>query len=317
MPSEQSPASNARPTGRGSTAKGQPPAVSGGVRGLLGLSMRESGLVPTVPLTAPPRGHHYGQPPLPGNEEEADTFREPARDELIDAAGRAGADPQSDFPSLPGHRASSRRAIPGTPADRHSSPTAMSVEQREHTSFVIPGVSTHRTEFAAVFQKSDTPSFTQPEESQEPRPDKTAPMHPPVSLPRTSETAVFGTEFFSRLEHFVIEGTKARKELETRQPSMMALSSSLVEQMSVPNGAKGEIDVVRRLAELQRVVSELAATVSSQTEQNRQESQLQSRQQKTSASQRMVIVKRLEGPPTGTPAFWDRSRLGRSYFRTR
>jgi hypothetical protein len=69
MPSEQSPAGDARPTDRGATAKGQPPAVTGGVRGLLGLPMRESGLVRTAPLIAPPREHHYGQPPLPGNEE--------------------------------------------------------------------------------------------------------------------------------------------------------------------------------------------------------------------------------------------------------
>src|SRR4249919_2720393 len=150
MPSEQSPPSNARPTRTGSTEKGLHPSSTGGVRGLLGLPMRESGLQPTASLTAP-RGHHSGQPPLPASGENDESLREIARDEeLIEAGGSAGTDPESDFSgSLPHDVASAPSAIPENPADPRSTPSAMSAEHREQTSFLIPGVSTQRTEFAA------------------------------------------------------------------------------------------------------------------------------------------------------------------------
>jgi hypothetical protein len=318
MPSEQSPSSNARPTRTWSAAKGQHPPMIGGVRGLLGLPMRESGLLPTAPLTAPPRGHHYGQPPLSESEENEESFREIARDEeLIEAGGSAGADPQSDFPgSLPHDGASFPRAIPENPADGRRAPAAISVEHREHTSFVIPGVSTHRTEFMALSHTSDTTKVTQPEESQEPGPDKMAPMHAHVSLPHPRETAMFDGEFLSRLEHLAIEGAKARNDSETQRRSVMGLSPSPVEQMGISNGQQGDTDVARRLAQLQRVVSDLAATVSSQAARSRDESQIQSRDQKKPPLQRTVIIKHSDGSSATPRAFWERSRLGRFFLKT-
>ena len=106
------------PLAQGSAEKGKHPPITGGVRGLLGLPMRESGLQPTASLTAPLRGHHYGQPPLPASEENDESFREIALDEeLIEAGGSAGADPQSDFPgSLPRDDASFPRATPRKPS---------------------------------------------------------------------------------------------------------------------------------------------------------------------------------------------------------
>src|SRR5215831_4667984 len=103
MPSEQSPLNNSSPARKGSSEKGQHPPITGGVRGLLGLPIRASGVWSTTPLTAPPRGHHYGQPPLPASEE------------------GGSADPQSDFPhALLRDGASLPRAIPENPADTRS-----------------------------------------------------------------------------------------------------------------------------------------------------------------------------------------------------
>src|SRR5215813_8046452 len=97
MPSEQSPPRNSSPARKGSSEKGQHPPITGGVRGLLGLPMRESGFLSTVPLTAP-REHHYGQAPLPESEENEERFRKLAADEeLIEAGSSTDADPQSKF----------------------------------------------------------------------------------------------------------------------------------------------------------------------------------------------------------------------------
>jgi hypothetical protein len=317
MSSEQFPSSNARPSRTASAEREQHSPVTGGVRGLLGLRMLQSGPLPTAPLTAPPRRHHYGQSPLPESEENDESSREVARDEeLIEAGDSASADPRSDFPgSWPRDGASFPGTIRGNPGDRRSAPSAMSVEHREHTSFVIPGISTHRTEFAALSHTSDTTKVTQAEQSQEPDPDRMAPMHAPVSLPHSSETAMFDSEFISRLQQLVIEGAKARDNSATKRTSMTALSPSLVGPISAPDKEQDHTDVVRRLAQLQRVVSELAAAVSSQAAQMRDESQAQSHERKT-PSERRVVVQRVEASSTTPRAFWERSRLGRFHFRT-
>jgi hypothetical protein len=280
----------------------------------LGLPFSDRGALSTVALTAPLDRHRYRQSPLPASEENDESFREIARDEeLIEAGGSGGAHPQRDFPgSLPHDGASFPRAIPENPADTCSAPSAMSVEQGEHTSFVIPGVSTHRTEFAALSRTLDTTKVTQPEESQEPGPDKITPLHASVSLSHPRETA---SEFLSRLEHLVIEGAKARNDWETQRTSVITLSPRLVEQMGVPNGEQGDSDVARRLAHLQRTVRDLAATVSSQAARSRDESQARGRERKTPA-ERMVVVQRVGSSSTTPRAFWERSRLGRFYLKT-
>jgi hypothetical protein len=317
MPSEQSHPSNSSPARKGSAEQGQHPPITGGVRRLLGLPMRESGVLSTTPLTAPPRGHHYGQPPLPASEENDEGFREGAPDEgLSEEGGSAGADPQSDFPrSLLHHGAALPRAVPENPADTRSTATTMPAEQREQTSFVIPGVSTRRTTFAALSHTADTVKVTQPEEAQEPSPDKMAPLRAPVSLPHTRETAMFDSEFLSRLEHLVTEGAKARNGSETQRPSVAARSPSPVEQMGVANGERGDTEVARRLTQLQRTVNELAATVSAQAAQMRDERQAQGRERQT-PPQRMVVVQRVDASSTTPRAFWERSRLGRFCLKT-
>jgi hypothetical protein len=281
----------------------------------LGLPMRESGPLPTAPLTAPAREHHYGQPPLPASEENDASFREIARDEeLIEAGGSPSDHHQSDFPADIAE--SAERVSAGFPAKTlgHESPSP--IKHREYTSFVIPGISTYRTEFAAFSHRSDTTKVRQPEESKEPRPDKMAPMHAPVSLSHPRETAMFDSEFLSRLEYLAIEGAKARNDSDTQRRSVMDLSLSPVEQIGVPNEEQGDTDVARGLARLQRVVSELSATVSSQVARNRNESQAQPRERKTAPPQRTVIIKRSEASSTTPRAFWERSRLGRFYLRT-
>ncbi len=315
MPPEQPP-SNARPARTGSAEKGKHPPITDGVRGLLGLPIRESGLTPTALLTAPLRSHRYRQPPLAASEENDESFREIALDEeLIEAGGSAGTDPQSDFPgSLPGDGASFFGATPRKPVDARSAPSAMSVEHRERMSFAIPGVSTHRTEFVALSPTPDTTKVTQPE-SQESGLDKMAPLHAAVPFPPAREPAMFDNEFLSRLEHLVIEGAKARNDSKTQSRSVIALGPSLVERMGVPNGGQGDTDVARRLAHLQRTVRDLAAAVSSQAAQMRDRSQAQGRE-RTAAAERVVVVQRVNASSTTPRAFWERSRLGRFYLKT-
>jgi hypothetical protein len=332
MPSEQSPSNNTSPARKGSSEKGQHPPITSGVRGLLGLPMRERGVLSTAPLTTPPRGPHYGQPPLPASEGNDESFREVALDEgLIEEGGRAGTDTperpisalhtyetgaRSDFPrSLLRDDASLSRAILENPADTRSTATTMPAEQREQTSFVIPGVSTHRTEFTALAHTVDTTKVTQPEESQDPSPDKAAPLHAPVSLPHAHKTAMFEVDFLSRLEHLVTEGAKVQHSAETQRTSMAALLPNPVEQMGAPNGEQGNSDVDRRLTQLQRMVNELAATVSAQAAHMRDERQAQGRERKP-PPQRMVVVQRGEASSTTPRAFWERSRLGRFHLRT-
>ena len=312
MPSEQSTSSNASPTRTGSAGKGQQPPTTGGVRELLGLPMRESGVLPTAPLTAPSRGQRYEQPPSPASEENGESFREIAPDEeLIEAEGSARADLQDNFPaSLPRHGALSSGVVPEHPVDQRSAPPAMTLAHREHTSFDIPGVSTHRTEFTALSRTSDTTKITRPEESHKPSPDKTAP-HASASLAHPNEKQMLDSEFLSRLEHFFGEGTHVRNDSEAKRASLMAPSPSLVAQLGAANGEQGDTDVVGRLAQLQRVVGELAATVS----RNRDESQAQGSKPKT-PPERMVVVQRVAASSTTPRAFWERSRLGRFYLRT-
>jgi hypothetical protein len=316
MPSEQSHPSNSSPARKGSAEQGQHLPITGGVRGLLGLPMREGGVVSTPPLTAPPRGHHYGQPPLPASEENAEGFREGAPDEgLSEEGGSAGADPQSDIPrSLLRHGATLPRAVPENPVDTRSTATTMPAEQREQTSFVIPGVSMHKAAFAALSHTADTTQVMQPEEAQESSSNKMTPLRAPVSFPHTRETAMFDSEFLSRLEHLVTEGAKAQNGSETQRPSVAARSPSPVEQMGVANEARGDTEVARRLTQLQRTVNELAATVSAQAAHMRDERQAQGRERQT-PPQRTAVVQRVDASSTTPRAFWERSRLGRLHLR--
>jgi hypothetical protein len=291
MPSEQSPPNNSSPARNRSSEKAQHSPITGGVRGLLGLPMRANGVLSTTPLTAPPRGHHYGQPPLPASEENDEGFRDGAQDEgLSEEGGSTGADPQSNFPhALRHHGTALPRAVPENPADTRSTATTRPAEQREQTSFVIPGVSTRRTAFAALSHTSDTTKVTQQEEPRETSPDKVAPLHASVLLPHPRES-------------------------ETQHTSVMTRSPRPVEPMGIANGERGDTDVARRLTQLQRTVNELAATVSAQAAQMRDERQAQERERQT-PPQRMVVVQRGAASSTTPRAFWERSRLGRLHLR--
>ena len=318
MPSEQSPPSNSSPVRQGSSEKGQHPRITGGVRGLLGLPNRESGVLSTIILTAPPRGHHYGQPPLLARGESDEGFREGALDKgLSEKGGSAGADSQNDLScSFLQGGASLPKTKSENPADTRSTTTKMPVEQREHTNFLIPGVSAQRTEFAALSHTTDTEKVTQQAEALETSPDKVTPLHAPVLLPHTREDAMFDIEFLSRLEHLVGEDTRAQHSVEVQHRSVALRPPNPIEQMRVPNGERGGYDLVQRFEHLQRTVRDLAATVSSQAARNREVSQFQSRDQQRTPLQRMVIIKRSEASLTTPRAFWERSRLGRFHLRT-
>jgi hypothetical protein len=317
MPSELSPPGHASPTRNGSSEQDQRPLTTGGVRGLLGLPMRASGVRSAAPLTAPPRGYHYGQPPLPVSEQNDESFREgaPAAG-WIEEGGSPDADPQSESSgALRRDGVSLPRAIPGNPAEMRSTSSAMSGEHRQHTSFVIPGVSTHRTAFAAVSHPADTMQVTPQEESPEPGLGKAAPLHAAVSLLHTPEAAMFESELLSQRAHLVTEGAKAQDRPETPRTSVVTRSPSPVEQMGVPNGEQGDADVARRLTYLQRTVNELAATVAAQAAHMRDERQAQGRERQT-PPQRLIVSQRGDTSSTTPRAFWERSRLGRVHLRT-
>jgi hypothetical protein len=316
MPSEQSPSSNARPSRAGSAEKDQHPPIVGGVRGLLGLPMCETGLLTTAPLTAPSGGHHYEQPPWPESEENDESFHETVRDEeLIEAGGSGGT--LNDYPgSLPRNGASFPRAIPRKLSDTRSALSPMSVEHRDHASFVIPGVSTHRPAFPALSETADTPTISVEGEPRDAISQPAAPLNAPVSLPRAREMTTSDVELLTRLEQLVTDGVKAQKSSEVRTRSSAPRSPGLPEQMGMENAERAGQDLAQRFEQLQRTVRELAATVSSQAARNRDESQLHSRDQKKTPLQRMVIIKRSEGASTTPRAFWERSRLGRFYLRT-
>jgi hypothetical protein len=254
---------------------------------------------------------------VPASEENDESFGEVARDEgLIEEGGSYGADPQSAFPrALLRDGVSFPKAIPENPADTPSTSSAMSGEHREHTSFVIPGVSTYRTEFAAFAHTADTTQVTQQEESQESRPDKAAPLHAPALLPHTPEATKFESELLSRLEHLVTESAKVQHSPETLRTSVLALSPNPAAQMGVPNRERGDTDVARRLTHLQRTVSELAATVAAQAARMRDEYQAQGRERQP-PPQRTVVIQRGDASSTTPRAFWERSRLGRLHLRT-
>jgi hypothetical protein len=317
MPSEQSPPSNASPARHRSSEKDQRPPSTGGVRGLLGLPMRASGVLSTAPLTAPPRGHHYGQPPLLASGESDESFREGALDEgWSEEGGSASADSQSDIPGAVLHGGASLPITkPGNPVDTRSTTIKMPAEQREQTSFVIPGVSTHRIAFAALSHTADMAQVAQQAEALETSLDQVVPLHTPGLLPHRREEVVSNSEFLPRLAHLVTEGAKAQHSSEAQRPSVVSHSPSPVEQMGVPHGERGDTDVARRLTQLQRTVSELAATVSAQTTHRRDGSQAQGRERMT-PPQRTVVVQRVDASSTTPHAFWERSRLGRLHLRT-
>jgi hypothetical protein len=123
------------------------------------------------------------------------------------------------------------------------------------------------------------------------------------------------SEFLSRLEHLFSEGTHVRNDSETKRALVMAPSPRLVEQLGVPNAEEGDTDLARRLAQLQRVVSELSATVLSRAAQIRDGSQAQERERKITPERR-VLVQRIETSSATPRAFWERSHLGRFYLRT-
>ena len=317
MPSEPSPPGHASPTRNGSSEQDQRPLTTGGVRGLLGLPMRASGVRSAAPLTAPPRGYHYGQPPLPVSEQNDESFREgaPAAG-WLEEGGSPDADPQSESSgALRRDGVSLPRAIPENPAEMRSTSSAMSGEHRQHTSFVIPGVSTHRTAFAAVSHPADTMQVTPQEESPESGLGKAAPLHAAVSLLHAPEAAMFESELLSQREHLVTEGAKAQDRPETPRTSVVTRSPSPVEQMGVPNGEQGDADVARRLTHLQRTVNELAATVAAQAAHMRDERQAQGRERQT-PPQRLIVSQRGDTSSTTPRAFWERSRLGRVHLRT-
>ena len=97
---------------------------------------------------------------------------------------RTGVDSRSDVPrALPRDGASLPQSQPENPAETRSTSTRTSVEHREHTSFVIPGVSMQRTEFTALSHPADTAQVTpQAAAAGNPARIKAAPLHAPVSF---------------------------------------------------------------------------------------------------------------------------------------
>ena len=317
MPSEASPPGHASPNRNGSSEQDQRPLTTGGVRGLLGLPLRASGGRSTAPLSAPPRGHHYGQPPLFASGESDEGLPEGARDAgLSQERERTGVDSRSDVPrALPRGGASLPQSQPESPAETHSTSTRTPGEHHEHTSFVIPGVSMQRTEFTALSHPADTAQVTPQAAAPATGPDQGAPLHASILLPHTRTATMFDGELLSRLEQLVTDGAQAQHGLAAQRPAVVSRSPSPVEQMGVPHGEHGDTAMARQLAQLQRTVSELAATIAAQAIHTRDQSQAQARERMT-PPQRTVVVQRVDASSTTPGAFWERSRLGRLHLRT-
>jgi hypothetical protein len=86
--------------------------------------------------------------------------------------------------------------------------------------------------------------------------------------------------------------------------------------MGLPNGERGGQDLAQRFEQLQRTVRDLAATVSSQATQHRDDRQAPRHERQTPPVQRTVIMQRSEAWSTAPRAFWERSRLGRFCLKT-
>src|SRR6516165_6820913 len=132
MPSEPSHPSHTSPARSGSSEQSPRTALTGGVRGLLGLPLRDRGVLSTAPVTAPPRGYHAEQPPLPASEEHDESVHEVERgDGVSDDGGRAGPAPQSDVPRALRHvGASLPSAIPANLAETRATATPMPAAHR-------------------------------------------------------------------------------------------------------------------------------------------------------------------------------------------
>jgi hypothetical protein len=298
---------------------------------LLGLPFSDSDALSTVALTAPPGRHRYGQSPLLAPQESDERFGETSPDKGVteEAMGAVADFPERRSRSLVYEtdtprdftRAPLRDGAPflralENAAEARSTLTQPSAEQREQTRLVIPGVSTHRTAFPTLSETADTPTIGVEGEPRDSIPRQAPPLNAPVSLPRAREMTTSDVELLTRLEQLVTEGARTQQSSEVRSRSSASLSPSLLDRMDMQNGERGGQDLAQRFEHLQRTVRDLAATVSSQAARSRDESQLQSRDQKRTPLQRMVIIKRSEGPPTTPRAFWERSRLGRFYLKT-
>jgi hypothetical protein len=311
MPSEQPPAYIPSSTRQGLPEQRQDPPFRGGVRMLLGLPFRDSGAPSTAALATPSGRHRYGQSPLPAPEESDESFGETAPDGGVVAEARsAGADfPERD--STPFSRVRRENA-----ADARSTRREPSAEQREQTRLVIPGVSTHRTDFPALSRTVDTPTISVEGDPLHASPPPAAPLNPPVPLSRAREMTTSNVELLARLEQLVTVGARGQQSSEAWSRASTPLSPGPLEPMGRQYGERGGQDLAQRFEQLQRTVHDLAVTVSSQAARNRDESQAQRRERQTLAPQRMGIMKRSEGPPTTPGAFWERSRLGRFYLKT-
>jgi hypothetical protein len=329
MPSEPSSPNPSSAAHHESAGQGQHPPVTSGVRGLLGLPKRESGLLSTAPLTAPPRGYHYGQPPLPAREEHDESFPEEAPEEgVLEAGGRVRGDSWSDTPrSVPRAGVTIPQPRPAVaPAPRASATTPPS-EPRQQTSFMIPGVSTRKTEFPSLSSTSDPTEVPQAEAAQDPSPHPMATSRASAALPHPRTPGRFASELLTKIEDFIAAGEKEPRDAETSRRAAVVMrsprpgehlnmpTSRLAAPLGVPNGERGDTNVARQLTQLRRTVNELAATVAAQAARGRDESHAQGHE-RTTAPPRLVVVQRGVAAATTPRAFWERSRLGRLHLRT-
>jgi hypothetical protein len=308
MPSDASPAHNPNATRQGTPEKLQLPSSRGGVRMLLGLPFSDNGALSTAALTTPPGRHHHGQLPLPELDESSDDFAETAPDRGVSEAASAArgnfperlarrlldeSDTPKGFAGAPlADRARFSRAVQENPADARSTPAEPSAVKREQTRLVIPGVSTHRTDFPAFFEAAGTPTISVEGEPRYAIPQQAAPLNAPASLPHAREMTRSDVELLTRVEQLVTEGAR---------PERMQ---------------NGERDLAQRFEHLQQTVRDLAASVSAQAARSRDESQLQARDQKRTPPERIGIITRSDASSTTPRAFWERSRLGRFYLKT-
>jgi hypothetical protein len=226
-------------------------------------------------------------------------------------------DLESDIPgSLECDHAALAKAGAETAAAMPSAAGKIFAAERHEMNFVIPGVSRQPTQFAALSENSDVRERTEPDDSRDFSSHQQTLLRAGLSVAETRATVKSDSEFSSKLRNLLAEAASGQHPVQGPHASVPRWSNPTA-QFGGANGKRDGEDLVGRFEHLQRAVRDLAATVSSQAARHREESQAQRRERKTPPPQRTVVIKRAEALSTTPRAFWERSRLGPFYLRTR
>lgn len=336
MPPEQPPPSS--PLARTGFDKEAPPERSrSALRALLGMPPHESGSRPAASLTHPSTGVRYAQSFLSAPEETGESAWELRKAEQpLDTTGTTAPRTVDRPPDM----VTRNQADPTTGLSHAQPDTAP-----ERTTIAIPGASTTRQDFRALFHTQNIPATSTTGTPQEETPEPVQQSTVPSSSSRTPRPAIPDPELLTRLERLVTEaeakqkseaqtaretdratqrqgaatGGPAAGHLSSPRPSSPLSSprpSSPFAQASASGVQRATKDLANQLEQLRRTVRELATRMSSQEARIHDDPQRQQRDRTVPQPvPRVVVVKRPALSPRTPHAFWERRYLGRGYMR--